>query len=993
MYVNSAVIFRYQKDKQKTDKISNRFGPVYVDKKRKIVSFREKKWKFEFTRADVVAWLGKSVYRLGVVGVLIVSAVVVTFTFPSNAKTAYFYAGTCLGEWENPGNAEGMPQVVDGSDNWFNSVNSAISRAKEREIFCGDFQGEVPHEVSVGRATLSFSLYVGNEVTDEDGVIHADGKELEIEDFVIVASDDDTGLLDVDADVDGVAGDPEELEELSYDDDSMSATDPLSGPETETISEDITTDDTTDIDTTGSEGSDTTVSIEGSDFVESIYDIIDAPEGSEVTFTLIDDTTEDEDMSDDTTVIVGDDFTESVLDIIDAPEGEDVQFQLVEDSEQEEETLPEADDGAADSDEVDEDVTESDDAADAEEESDVMDDITTDGEEASLMEGFWLNLLSSHTAVVYATSTDESIDATSDTETMSTETVEDGVTGSEGSDTTVSIEGSDFVESIYDIIDAPEGSEVTFTLIDDTTEDEDMSDDTTVIVGDDFTESVLDIIDAPEGEDVQFQLVEDSEQEEETLPEADDGAADSDEVDEDVTESDDATDTGGEDDVIDDVKVDVVDTGTIEVDTIRDATGDILPDIKVQSFFSVEYTFDSVEWVHVGYVTEQGWQDISFTLPVVSWDDISNVQVRLRSEGVIEKTIFLDAVMLSVKYFDGKKPASIERLSDKKSFRAGDDLDFSFKYRPIETEKGVFGKILDALTSVLKTKKKDIVVVKTRLVDVLGIEYEVEPTVIYGDDDTWTIIVHPEKRILRPGKYIIMVEIDDGEGISVEQQEFYWGVLAINTNKSIFEPNEEAYLQMGVLDNAGHTICDAQLELLIRDPNDDETILTTEDRTIEYSGVCNGDTVVDIPDYFAHYTVSEVGVYNMRLTNLDNNYEMLDSFEVRDSVPFVVERVGPTRIYPPATYEMQISITAKQDFDGDIYEYIPDTFEVTDVQQIFSEKAKTPLASDKKELYLEALAYSKESTEIATTGDISTDLAEIETLRQQQISTWLVWRG
>ena len=81
-------------------------------------------------------------------------------------------------------------------------------------------------------------------------------------------------------------------------------------------------------------------------------------------------------------------------------------------------------------------------------------------------------------------------------------------------------------------------------------------------------------------------------------------------------------------------------------------------------------------------------------------------------------------------------------------------------------------------------------------------------------------------------------------------------------------------LQMGVLRDDGHTVCDARLELRIKNLKfGTETLLSTEDETIHYSGECSGNNVTDVPDYFAYYTTGEVGIYEMRLTNLDNDYE------------------------------------------------------------------------------------------------------------------------
>ncbi|KKW16956.1 MAG: hypothetical protein UY56_C0006G0027, partial [Parcubacteria group bacterium GW2011_GWA1_50_14] len=48
---------------------------------------------------------------------------------------------------------------------------------------------------------------------------------------------------------------------------------------------------------------------------------------------------------------------------------------------------------------------------------------------------------------------------------------------------------------------------------------------------------------------------------------------------------------------------------------------------------------------------------------------------------------------------------------------------------------------------------------------------------------------------LKPGEYSLVVQDDKGHGLI---QDFTWGVLAINTNKSIYLPGEEAKFSMAV---------------------------------------------------------------------------------------------------------------------------------------------------------------------------------------------------
>ena len=149
---------------------------------------------------------------------------------------------------------------------------------------------------------------------------------------------------------------------------------------------------------------------------------------------------------------------------------------------------------------------------------------------------------------------------------------------------------------------------------------------------------------------------------------------------------------------------------------------------------------------------------------------------------------------------------------------------------------------------------------------------------------------------------------------------------------------------MAALRDDGHTICDANLNLEIVSPSGDWVSVT-----VERSGQCGPDNVTDVPDYFAYYelptatqrgtdaeqnaelTQNELitGIYQMKLTNLDNGYEIEDSFEVREWVPFDIERIGPTRIYPPAIYEMKIKIKVNQDFVGQVVESMPESFVIT----------------------------------------------------------------
>ncbi|MCK5027368.1 MAG: hypothetical protein KAS07_03040, partial [Candidatus Pacebacteria bacterium] len=160
--------------------------------------------------------------------------------------------------------------------------------------------------------------------------------------------------------------------------------------------------------------------------------------------------------------------------------------------------------------------------------------------------------------------------------------------------------------------------------------------------------------------------------------------------------------------------------------------------------------------------------------------------------------------------------------------------------------------------------------------------------------------------------------------------EFVWGVLALNIDRTIYTPESEAYIQMGVLDDTGHTICDADIALTITNASGEALYYSTQKGTVQKSGECSGDSYVEMPDYFAYYTVPEdLGEYHMHFsaTRDGETHFIEDTFEVRENVTFDVERSGPTRIYPPEKYAVNFSIVTEEDFSGVVEESVPKSFE------------------------------------------------------------------
>src|SRR3989344_5905425 len=69
-------------------------------------------------------------------------------------------------------------------------------------------------------------------------------------------------------------------------------------------------------------------------------------------------------------------------------------------------------------------------------------------------------------------------------------------------------------------------------------------------------------------------------------------------------------------------------------------------------------------------------------------------------------------------------------------------------------------------------------------------------------------------RELRPGRYTLLVRFVSVNGTSTDvERDFLWGVLAINTAKSIYLPEETVDFAFAALDKEGNMVCNASLTL------------------------------------------------------------------------------------------------------------------------------------------------------------------------------------
>jgi len=178
-----------------------------------------------------------------------------------------------------------------------------------------------------------------------------------------------------------------------------------------------------------------------------------------------------------------------------------------------------------------------------------------------------------------------------------------------------------------------------------------------------------------------------------------------------------------------------------------------------------------------------------------------------------------------------------------------------------------------------------------------------------------------------PGEYTLKIT-DLSTGNSIEQ-DFTWGVLAINPNKPVYKPGETAKLAIAVLNEDGDMVCDAKVKLKVQSDNLKVEELTTENGSIKVNEeACRTKAYTLTPDYETELEIGESGTYQMTLTAITDNgtYTIIDSFTAEESTDFEIERITTTRVYPPVDYPVVIKVKANNDYKGKVVDKVPFSF-------------------------------------------------------------------
>jgi len=417
-----------------------------------------------------------------------------------------------------------------------------------------------------------------------------------------------------------------------------------------------------------------------------------------------------------------------------------------------------------------------------------------------------------------------------------------------------------------------------------------------------------------------------------------------------------------------------------------------IKDLKLRVSLAARSDFID-DYIRLEYRTENGWRllgeinalsDVSnslnsdyfaFSLPAtVGWDEIKDLSVRVSyintnpPEARAGKTleIYLDALWIEIGQENAISDEELElnpdeedastteeelpeilpadlrddfeliTLTPKNDFKNNEKPQFKFRFKK---KRNLLEGLGAGFLDVFRDEYKDISI-RAEAVNGRGqTESEIELTVNYLSDGEFAVNIIKQSRQFKPGKFNIKISIASDSltvGRTVDfSQDFTWGVLALNTNKSIYESGENAYLQIAVLDDLGDTLCAVDfIELEIKAPDGGIAYLRDTNDLIISNPECGPNNVITSPDFYAYYGVGPLGAYEMtlRVQTENGEREITDVFEVRapDEAIFSVERIGPTRIYPKADYDMGFRIIPQADFRGNFVEVVPANFKITE---------------------------------------------------------------
>ncbi|TLX65602.1 MAG: hypothetical protein E6L02_08100 [Thaumarchaeota archaeon] len=206
-----------------------------------------------------------------------------------------------------------------------------------------------------------------------------------------------------------------------------------------------------------------------------------------------------------------------------------------------------------------------------------------------------------------------------------------------------------------------------------------------------------------------------------------------------------------------------------------------------------------------------------------------------------------------------------------------------------------------------------------------GKPFDIQPQVEQILEGKYNITLS-STRDAKPGIYTVKtILIKDGKTYTTQDQ-FAWGLVSLNTKKSIYRPGETADFVIVVLDNGGHPVCDSNISMNITNPNSQTTTLSSG------NGIMPN---IKCGLYDASFTTTSEGNYTIGVSaqNPSGTANFSTSFLVQNSYAFDIIRTADSKIDPvndTNSFNVQIDIGSYVKTDSvKIQEFVPSVFNVT----------------------------------------------------------------
>ncbi|WP_371504377.1 LamG-like jellyroll fold domain-containing protein, partial [Nitrosopumilus adriaticus] len=209
----------------------------------------------------------------------------------------------------------------------------------------------------------------------------------------------------------------------------------------------------------------------------------------------------------------------------------------------------------------------------------------------------------------------------------------------------------------------------------------------------------------------------------------------------------------------------------------------------------------------------------------------------------------------------------------------------------------------------------------------------------------------------KPGIYKIKSILNVDGKQYINESEFAWGLVSVNSIKSIYKPEETAELEIVVLNGTGAPVCPANIVMEITDPSLSSVILTSDDVLENSCGLYKAN--YPNTSLTGNYTVNIQANTGNGIVNFATYFTVLETFDY-DIIRTTESKIDP--FVDPNDFDVGIEIKS---FVGDdeiiIREYVPSSFGVfnTDasIETIGDQKVLTWIRTPENGL-LDTIEYS-----------------------------------